>query len=90
MSENSLTVNVSPNCTLGELRRYIVAFRPQYHRSRNFRCRNIFMVCLNHKNKSTKYDYFTPKINHYDQHISYTRFQNAASYDCFAQDGSSF
>jgi len=27
MSENSMTVDVNPNCTLGELRRYIIAFR---------------------------------------------------------------
>ena len=52
------------------------------HRSGNFRCKNIFVVCVNHENKKHEI-YLTTNINHYGQHILHTRFHNTASCSLF-------
>ena len=41
-------------------------FDIQYRRSGNFRCKNIFVVCVNHENK--KHEVYFTTNNYYSQH----------------------
>ena len=68
----------------------LVCHAMYYHRSRNFRCKNSFVVCVNHKNKKHVLYYFTTD-DRYSQHILYTQFQHSKFlYTCMVSQLASY
>ena len=51
---------------------YDTNYQNNYHRSGNFRCKNIFVVCANHENK--KHEIYFTMDNHYTQNIFVRNF----------------
>ena len=45
----------------------IATYIRDYRRSGNFRCKNIFVVCVNHENK--KHEIYFTTDSHYSRHI---------------------